>query len=1436
MNIYEKNPFKIHIYDPLNKSVIRTYVIIGDVPQKVYSAINKKDSTVLKSFYGPNYDKKLHIKSKKRGASELYSAYDMLNTLPRSDYDITEFSDNMVLKPYNMDNDIIEGGKISQQTEYAGGDDYEDIEITEDDLILTEKKPTISALEHVNTHVDIKEGIEYVRKLQVYPIDTYSELRSKIYIVTGIPIYRQHIFYGDGITTYRIYANGMWDTDIRKLNTYEQKIINIPIDKDLSDLSDIIKVESYDVFHILNGIPEIYVTDLQLFTGKLTNQIADILKDKYQTDMLYYGFIIKYWPALSYEVFVDYINNENMLYHKYPDLAISKKSLTKLYEKESELMNEMYSENANIESILSNNTTTAITKLIVGVLDSNVEINIRNLFDSLHVSKCMPEIHAYVMPYSKTNEKTQYLLKKYLTRTDVNVPFPGVGETKFNSGIVIAISMKKSDQDAIIKKIEETSLTDIARLYKEYNIIKSTAIMEQEQSKYLFISIQQDGKYFIKTIWNEEDEYTFDRLIEIMKKFTDPLIKYINSLGKYVFNQGGSLNLITDKNVVYMGLNANIFWKQAMSDTNYQIIRRETTNFIESNIMLPYGYQQQNTIEVIFRKGIYEYDPHKIERILMAAAIDTTPNYYLYLTNSTIKNKWDQLYSGRSLLIKHRTADVQFLVHDITYNEFVTYRKLIGKFINNVIANIPKTLITNSQKAPRQVKKLKKLRETDPELFNLKKYGEGKVYSILCQNPMQPTIFTDSEYKMLSNEQKLKLIKFWNFTLNKPAYYGCPSKYPYLSFRVGIHPKGYCVPCCKKGELLDDSKRANVENICLSEFKYTPKNEYPTVSKHIMMYGKQLDNGRLMKLPDILLSVMEFLYKDIPKEDIYTIYGVHQNFPSVNNVGVLYIMSLLLEESIGDILATFSSQIKTHFSELLNGQLTEYFDDGNDLYKTMDRIFVKGGHMLFKSHRFKMWNELFIELAESINLYTFILKDYNDKFSLEVSNRLQNNIIEKININAKYMIIVNIKKEYYPIIVIHENFFKVGDIIKRTFKHNDNLIEYLIKITHDSITQKEKIDMNTPINLHIIKEYVKYGKMRILKKYINMHGYCYGVLITMNKKVIYMPISHSIHTKDDNIPITYDIFKSKILQSGSSALLGFIEGYNKYIRGKYYSKLEPIEYVKYNEKIIGMNIRSGGEILFAYVNGTTDKNLHVKEILYDPTDVNKAIMSRLPPTKDKSDKLLPEALYNNYKYNLFVLEFMDYLGSDRNNNMRKDIDKIIKKMNINNRESTYNELDKLLVEYPDDLLLIKHKIIESLNVHGYVKDTITKNIVEYVDNSIFEFDRTTIKRLRSMKNRKSLTEEVYKIAKHIITERKPKISYMPNVLLPCSTDDNDYCHGDKLMITQVDSMISLLVDDLLNPIKEKYITSNLFIDDIIDYFKFDTHEFESVLIIKRQMY
>lgn len=1474
-NCFTGNPIKVKFVNE-TKKILHTFVFIGDVPKSVLEAIDslevnelsKHQGKILREYYGARWKTTLEVKTS-GGAND--GAIDGANDGSDDDLDIDldDIDDisNIKIDDADLGLDI----DIDQSDQVKDSNDTDDLQSGEyqldkrdiDDLkqAVKSKIPKVSVVEENNFSPEFEEDgkVTYITDIHVFPEDKISELREKIYATSGVPPYRQHLYWisQDRIThPYKIYADGIYEIDIKDTFNVSDSINNvlgIPVDKLLYNLRNELKIESNDQFTLLGNLRNantFYIVDCDRYISDISVQLSSLIEDTYKFELFYYGFIVKFWPQMTAEVFRDYITSEQNMPVKYPDLSRNRTILRKLHSMERKIVNGNYRNKNKIKAAMGKNTIkVAITSLIATTIaPTGTVINIRNLFDKLPVNKCRPQIHAYV-----TYEGQNYMLKKKHAKNKSDISFPSA----LKSGIVIAISLKKRDQES-------------------YHAKSSISTIENEQSRYLFLNILPNGQYYLKSVWGEEDELDFTDVLKIMKKFTEPIIEEINNLGKYIFISGRNLNVISKSNVKYKSINVCIFWKRLMSESTFKIIKSYWDSYVRAGIISSRGIQQSGIYEFMFRKGITEFDLNLIERVLSAANLETMRNHYSRYSDNTLKQKWQQLYDGRVIKMIHRTTDVKFDVTNIKEQEFdIFFVYLVNYILNSSADNSFKTKTTTIVSSEK-IKKLKKLRETDPELYNLKKYGSKKVYSILCQNPRQPIIYTDDEIDRMPQKSIKELEKYWNFTLNKPAYYGCPnSKYPHLSFIVGVHPNNYCLPCCGKSAAAVESKKRYINKICLDKYEFS-EDEMKTKgdisglrSRHVMNYGKEIDVGRISKLPPSAITGLLYNSREDDSENYY-VFGVPQNFPSAANAGVLYAlaetMGITPVETVDRILKELKSNPKL-FSTLLNGAVISTFKTSKNLEMYIKDIFINHATLSFsQTNKFTKWNELFIELAMLVlDIYIFTFIDdtgRGETTDLFITDALKSEVIymadrkDKTTDETKYALMIQRKEKFYPVFVIDINkYFKYNEISVKTFTINDSVVKYMYSII--TSVYKSASEYNKTVNVNVVKEFINQNsEYKITHKYINKRNLVYALLLkNKNNDNIYFPIDYSAHITDSIKPV-FNAFVRSEYKLKLSSLEEFIEKLNEFIVKNYsantlinqrknavykYSLISPLKYITIknddvsSKKLIGFYSTTSLVFYFTINDGNINDKLPIQYIEYDPDDVNKTIYEEKDKSDDGRTTLVSQGLYKNYLYNIFVLEFVNLIEKERNNSIRKRILDVIETTNIKKEGArvVQDKIKKIIENYPEDIKLLYEQLSDF-----YYEHFNKKVLVDSFNNTIYDFDRFTLNKLKKLPT-VDLKAELKKITADIVVEKDidvTKITF-PNIYLPCEyySSSGSYCEKKKLIVTPdpgVDNLIELLARDILNPLKEKYMFSGLFSENIINYFKFEDKAMEAVTIFK----
>jgi len=1389
------NPIKVVVYNPITNKNLRTFTFIGNVPKRIQTILKNIDERTnyeeLKEYYGANWRAKLGLNTVSGGLDEYGEEI--------SNSSSEDLSRTMI-----------------------GSENIDSIQITEKELESKLERAIIS--EESIDEVTFKPGTEFIYDISIYSEDKFSELREKIYLGLGIPFYRQHIFYiGAGQTQilYRLYIDILYQIDIRRLTKYSMNILGIPIDKEIYDERDNIRIEALDTFRLVGNCLSanniLYVVDLNIILEKIKSELVNIFDDTYQFELFYYGFIIKYFPHFDIEALKAYLENEGTMSSKYPELAKFKSTLKAKYMHEREILDSIYKTTKQ-----PGNISLAITQITASPAEIKYPVNIRNLFDKFATNIYYPEVRAYI----EYENKKYYLRKTYVTDKN-KITFP----VNIKRGIVIAVSLKKEDQESFHKR-------------------RTVTIRESELSRYMFINIIEDGKYYVKAVWNEEDGIDFDDVIKIISKFSSSVIEIINGLGYSVFPLGGKLSVINKNNIQYHSINVSLFWKKAVSNSLFKHMGEYLAEFIKSGIVKLRPYQQESGYEFVFMKGMTEFELSTIEKVISAGTQFKITNYYSYLTNNLIKQKWDQLYSGRITKIIHRTTDIKFEVMNIHEKEFALFKRYIINIIYHMSLKIS-TYIKHTDITA--IRKLKKLKEFDPELYNLKKHGSRKIYSIICQKPNQPNVFTENEYMELQGNEKKNVIKFWNFTMNRPAYYTCPNKkYPHLSFKSSIHPKGYCIPCCDKGAAVEGSKRELANKICLKKYVYTD-DETEIKSKYVIIYTKEIAPNRIAKMPT---SSIRNLFYNIQYKDSnlsYYVFGVPQDTFLIDSIGIIYsyanILDISMEEFIKDISENITEDV---FNTLLNGELYDYFSDAKSFASGLKELFINGRLLTVEERRLDEWNRIFLELMFRIkNIYTILFIDETGKG--------ENITLKMTGLESKeeykYVIIIKKHDKYYPIYLLNiTEYFKEEKINKKIYSDEDDIIK-IIKGMMNVYNEKKIIEnLDKLYNLEIIKKYTEktdFAGFKITKKLINMRNLCYAVILTDSQNggsAVYLPIDYSINVSDGITEDTsvFDQYKYKLTYSSLSQV---IDSFNEFIKKEYktgeqlyyYKLIIKESWLKYNNKIRAM-IATNGLIYYfndefkaevpSAVETSLTKEIPVRDQVYDYVEINKAILKK-EVVKDADDrtKLLGESLYNNYLYKMFILEFINYINKEKNEKIREKLKKLIEKTNFK------TDFDAFMTEFKEIGKEINDNDITLLNAQIALSEYLQINkhkILNQIDNVRYDFDNITINRLKKLP-KEEIISELNQIAKEITVVKEISEIDFPNVYIPCDLNPKTpgYCQGRKLIFKDallLEKYIDILANDILNPIKEKYLTSGLLVENIIDYFKFDKHPNEIISI------
>lgn len=324
--------------------------------------------------------------------------------------------------------------------------------------------------------------------------------------------------------------------------------------------------------------------------------------------------------------------------------------------------------------------------------------------------------------------------------------------------------------------------------------------------------------------------------------------------------------------------------------------------------------------------------PHELLRQYLASKnfFDTytseAKNYETYILGKKYFNIFDQTQSVSIEVSGISYQDLMWIYEFFAYATFISADPNLDAAQtvdqNNTFASDASTSgsLTKSRRILKSKKFLEALKTNDPLLFGFKKvYGLPDIYSTKCQKARQPIpLASDQQPSSADNN----VIKYWNFTRNVPQFYTCPtSEYPNIHFITGIHPRGFCLPCCGKKSSDQIIKKQEIYQKCMEEKKYDTTStdaQRDDGNRYVRQYGPNLLAGKIMFLPPLLNNLFKMgnissvnMSEECINETDYHIYGLTQ------------LRNGHLTTTIIDIINKISSVERDSFIEITLDSLSE---------------------------------------------------------------------------------------------------------------------------------------------------------------------------------------------------------------------------------------------------------------------------------------------------------------------------------------------------------------------------------------------------------------------------------------------------------------------------------------------------------------------------------
>ena len=1315
-NIFIQNPPRVAILNLEDMSVRHTLVFLGDVPANIYLAAegwskspSKTTGAPLREYYGSDFAEKL-------GAARLDT-----KTQPRK-----VAKDGGEELDFDMDLDSIE--RALEQT-------------------TTQPAIAVAKLTDVELKAEqFKTSVSYPREIHIFPEDTMASVKEKIQLATRIPTYRQHLFYEAPhyTTTYNIFLNAIYDTDLRNIHgDATTHIFGIPIDKYLYDSRGSVQVNALDTFNLATDAlgTTMFVGDIADYFEPRAIQLRTSLRDTYSMDILYWGFVVKFWPQITRDVLGEFIASEGELANKYPVLVKSSQVLSSKYAAEKKVIINKYRNYGDADVLTeSGKVQIAITQASVFTPNTYTPVNIRNLFDLLPTSQDVPEIRAYIMIERKSYE----LRKRHRSATE-DIIFPaGIVKT----GVIMAIATKLEYADAL--------------------------------SSYMFFNVLPSGAYICRIRFPSILEYDFTDTLETIIRLSRPSIAQINKLSGSVFLKGGNIPNISVETAVYKNISMYLYWKRTMSIQSFQAMKGFWDPYITAGIIARRLIQGVDRFEFNFIKGMFEYDRTAISRILAASGKAELKNQYMWQIDPAIHARWMSVYGYRAAKMVHRLGDVRFEISNIHEREFRLFYDYVLSYILTVQAS--KEQIFTSHK---KMSKIHALRDLDPKLYDFSKLGSKHIYSRFCQREHQPRVWSPEEYARrlsgLSGKEKELAValttKYWNFTTEAPAYYDCPNKkYPHLNFMLGYHPRNYCVPCCNKLK----KKESKTAEHCLSKHVLTREIKADALGlRHVMKAGKFLLPGRISHIPSDTLGR---LFATSARASEHYVLGVPQDLPGLRHSGMLFCIGVFADMSVDLLYEGLKKYISTsNIHSLAGGKASDYFVDIPAVLSGLDTIRKPAANNEYAKDA---WTIIFQEFAvEVLGIYvvTYSEETKTLKMQDEVSRNYANSMKE-----VSFGVAVEQGKAVFPMVSLNRaEFHQSGIIVSRVYPGDTSdvgssisrALEWAVRLRPKKFTSRD----------------IPRGKYTVAGRLMSLSHKIYGVILKApSNSHVFAAIPFEGLTSFNDAPI---IQLDAALESPGNftgeALLEYFKDTNQ----------TPLEVwdTAGSEWLIA---QCDSGLHWFQRTPTVKWDCPTKNISFDPRVVNNRIIAQTPPVKDNLDTRANYATYTNYLYQLFVKAFVNYVSAEKNHAFRKQLNEVILSSKFSRgtkefKDKIYKMLHRddyaKIVEKISDMIVAgtftPKKLVAAISKTNYLFDQTTINEIIALPR-----EEATV-RIRKMANEFAVVGRVPEGAEfpniYVACEYDEKQMFCEGKKLICDRP--------------LEELSDLLVGDLLNPLMRKYI-------------------------------
>lgn len=1177
--------------------------------------------------------------------------------------------------------------------------------------------------------------------LGAYPEDSFEDAKAKIYAATGIAPYRQHLFYGErgaARTTYRVVVgSAVVATNIRALAgpaDPRTSVAGVEVDRALARRKNKLQVWDFEDTRTLETRPgaylrEVFVADLEAFIEPRRRALAAALEDGLLADLVYYGAVVKYWPAADPRAFRLAVTAPLTVAAEYPLLEPPLPALRARLRLGQALSDRAYADAPRPPP------PAALTEATVRVTtpDESLEVDLRAVFDLFAASPAVPAAALAL------------------------------------GGAVVAKRHVSAAAPDVAAAVDKFFLRPPGRPALSFLVVERRPGRAPRRVR---VTLHPRGAYDLSAQWREDDGVDLRRAHESLSKTVAALLAEINSFGTAAFPRGhrGPGPLLTPaaarragaRRVQFASLTAAAAWPHALTTDGFRALKARWRAYEDAGFAGIRSLQQAGAYSFYFRRGVGAGEAgHAGGGGDAGGGNDAPQNTYARYADRESADAWRAARPGRLVRVAHRMTDLRLEVARATPEEFAIILRYFFSFLGGLRAGpdrlAPGLLLRPGQARP-SGRRLQSLQELDPELYDLKKHDpRATVYSVLCQGDRQPEVVAAPGLAPPAAQKTL--VPYWNFTRGEPAFYRCPSaRFPHLSFRAGEHPLGYCLPCCKKSRPPPATRATLVNADCLANRRPSPGGEGgPELSRHVLNYGKVVAPGRAARPPEVLEN--RLLYGAAPDDAVFRLIGVRQAAAQVPDAGAFFALAAALDREpaavaadlaetallLGDSYFTLAGGRAAAFGSAaaLAAQLAAAFGGGDSVGGFSE--FAPGG----AAHAF--WAEVVTDLARiryDVEVVAFEVPGEGETATLAApaaaAARVRGGDVDVV-------VLVAGAAGTYPLALMDEReFLRVphGRGPARRFfsaaRRKGEARDGVVAVLRDLLVTLTEERLRPPdAGVVAAMAAASGGKYAVETRLANLRGECYGlVLAARGGGAVYAPVPYSPLVFGGPGDVLYGPRPAG--RYPAAALRAFVADLDAYVAAHkktlahIYLPTTPRTALALGGKVIGFETEKGLRFFHDPEAPETDATawgVPLRALAYDPREVDAAIFEAGRPAREGLPRakraLRARALRANYLYQMFLAEFVNAIQNERDGGLRRKVLAEVGRARFSDPSAFAGMLKRvkaLLKNHADDIPLFRAIVATAFVRSG--PDEMKKDIVTMVENTQFQFDKTTLAAVR----------------------------------------------------------------------------------------------------------